>query len=252
MPFPPFSISSIKWLVSSFFEVFKNPVGKYLVGIGGLTFLIGSISLFSEKREIFFLLMLPLFLVLLASAFRLYPFNGRFLIFIVPVFLLFIAEGAEHIRERTKNNCAIVGIAIICLLFLHPINNAVSQLIKLDHREEIKVVINYVLKQEKSGDQLYLYYGAIPAFQYYKRKLGITKNIYIEGKDGRKNWNIYLDDLDKLRGNNRVWILFSHVYTLEGIDEEKFFLNYLNTMGTKLDEFKSFGASVYLYDLDNK
>jgi hypothetical protein len=65
----------------------------------------------------------------------------------------------------------------------------------------------------------------------------------------RDFWRNYINDLDKLRGNKRVWVLFSHVCTWEGVDEEKYFLSYLNSIGTKMDAFKSVGASVYLYDL---
>jgi hypothetical protein len=49
-----------------------------------------------------------------------------------------------------------------------------------------------------------------------------------------------------------VWLLFSHVHTQKDVNEEKFFLTYLDRIGTKLDVFKSVGASVYLYNLNDQ
>jgi hypothetical protein len=60
-----------------------------------------------------------------------------------------------------------------------------------------------------------------------------------------ENWKDYEEDIDQLRGKRRVWLLFSHLH-----DQEKFLLYLLDSRGTRLDDFKSAGAEVYLYDLD--
>ncbi len=54
-----------------------------------------------------------------------------------------------------------------------------------------------------------------------------------------------------MRGNERAWILFAHVCTWSGIDEEEFFVDHLDKMGKRMQSFKAPGASVYLYDLNN-
>jgi hypothetical protein len=250
MPFPPSSFADIKWFLAKFFEIFKDPVGFDLVGIASLTFLLGCISIFKHKKELFFVLILPTFLALLASGFHLYPFKGRLLLFIVPAFLLFIGEGSEYIGEKTINNSPVIGITIICLLFLnYPIIEN-YQFINPFHNEEIKPVIKYVTEHSQINDELYIYYYAIPAYNYYLKRSFTNKTDYIAGRSGKDNWQTYIEDINKLRGKKRVWILFSHVITWNGLDEEKYFLNYLNTVGTKLEEFKSQGASVYAYDFD--
>jgi len=252
MPFPPSSLGDIKWFFSTFFELFDNPVGLSLSGIAALAFLVGSVSIFVQKKEQFFFLVIPILLTLLASGFHLYPFQGRLLLFLVPSILLFIAEGAEQIRYKTRHNSPFIGITLICLLFLKPSYSAGYHLIKPRTKEEIKPVISYLREHEQSGDLLYVYYSAVPAYKFYSNIFGLNDNIYIEGVSSRDNWGNYIDDIDKLRGNNRVWLLFSHVYTHQGVNEEKFFLNYLDRTGTKLDASKSVGASVYLYDLNDQ
>ena len=249
MPFPPSSLGDIKWFVDAFFNIFNDPVGLPLTGLAALAFLVGSVSLFLQKKEQFFILILPISLVLLASGFHKYPFKGRLILFLVPFLLLFIAEGVEQIRDKTKHNSTLIGIAFICILFLAPSLSASKLLIKPRTKEEIKPVISYIREHKQNGDLLFLYYGAVPAYKFYSKIFRVNNNHYIEGVGSRDFWRNYINDLDKLRGNKRVWVLFSHVCTWEGVDEEKYFLSYLNSIGTKMDAFKSVGASVYLYDL---
>lgn len=248
MPFPPSSISDVKWFSDTFFKMFNDPVGLSLKGIAALTFLVGCVSMFAEKKERFALLLSPPLLVLLASALHKYPFRGRLLLFIVPSLLLFIAEGAKEIMDRTRNRLHVVGPLLLCLLFFHPLLSAAHDLIKPRDREAIKPVIRYVKEHKQTGELLYLYHASQYAFKYYSGDGSCYDIDCVMGIASPDNWRNYMEDLNKLRGKERVWILFSHVFRRRG-DEQKFFINYLESIGTKLDLFEAPGAAVYLYDL---
>ncbi|MDP2922509.1 MAG: hypothetical protein Q8O30_02150 [Candidatus Omnitrophota bacterium] len=241
MPFPP----NPQWLVNAFFGIFSVTAHLPLKGIAALAFLYGCITAFLKKKLEFLSFLLPMFLVLIASAFHKYPFEGRLLLFFVPIVVLFIAEGVEQIRVKAN----IAGVIIIGLLFLFPLHNAFKIVTRFVGREEIKPVMNYVKEHRSKGDILYIYYGSETAFQYYAKKYGFDENSYVKGISSRDNWVNYINDLNKLRGNKRVWILFSHVCRWKGVDEGKFFLYHLNIIGTQLDVFKSQGTMVCLYDL---
>ena len=246
VPLPLLSVSTVDWFVSTFFGVFENPVGLNS-GIAALTFLVGCISMFSYKRERFYLLIAPIFFTLLAAAFRKYPFSERLILFTVPIFLLLVAEGAEQLRYQTSRNSPTIGVFLLGLLFFLPLSSATYHLIKPRTMEEIRPVISYVKQHERNGDVIYLYYGAVEPFQYYAEWYDFRN--YMVGIASRENWANYVKDLDKLRGLNRVWVLFSHNYSGKGVDEEKFFLYQLDSRGKRLDSFRSVGAAVYLYDL---
>lgn len=258
VPSPLLSLVAIEWFISTFFGIFSNPVGLELSGIAALAFLIGCISMFSSKADKFFILMSPIILTLIAAGLHEYPFNGRLLLFIVPILLLFIAEGAEQIWSKTRSEAPFVGACLIGLLFLHPLLFSTYHLIKpsagelppgIAHtREEIKPVLHYVEDHRREGDTLYVYLGAQPAFRYYSPRFSLTQMNLVLGAS--RDWENYERDLDQLRAYKRVWLLFSHMNIGTGIEEEKYFLYLLNKKGTKLDHFKSVGASVYLYDLD--
>ena len=56
--------------------------------------------------------------------------------------------------------------------------------------------------------------------------------------------------MDALRGHDRVWFLFSHVYENGDFNERDFILNYLDSIGDLQREYRVPGTSVYLYLYD--
>ncbi|MBI4707221.1 MAG: glycosyltransferase family 39 protein [Candidatus Omnitrophica bacterium] len=272
MPFPPLSPSDIAWFIDTFFSIFAKPTltisqNTSMMAVGGIAafaFIMGCISIFRERREIFFILIAPAVVTLLASGLHLYPFLERTLLFLAPAFILIIAEGTEEIRDSTSRKLPVMGTVFICLLLSYPLISAANHLLnKPIVREEIKPLLSYVRKNWQEGDILYLHYGSKPAFKYYADRYGFTDKDYIVGAfAGDKNdffeftvdnLNEFTSDLDKLRGSKRLWILFAHIPPPRaGIKDESFFVYYLNSIGSKLDFLKSADSSVYLYDLGEK
>jgi hypothetical protein len=253
-PFPPVRISQLRWYFMKFFEVFENPAGLHLSGIAAFMFILGLISFFKNKRNVFFPLTLPVPFLLLASILHKYPFQGRLLLFIVPIMIIFIAEGAEQIRVKLNNSSSVIWLTMVAVLFSWPLYDAASYLKHPYGRsawglEEIKPVLEYTKQRYQHGDILYVYYGGYRPFKYYYEKYGFQKGDYIPGVALSLNWKEYKEDLDRLHGKSRVWIIFSHIYNWGDVDEEKLFLYFLDNLGTRLDSFRAHDAAVYLYDL---
>ncbi|RJQ45290.1 MAG: hypothetical protein C4538_08670 [Nitrospiraceae bacterium] len=263
MPLPPKTFSDIKWFINAFFSMFEETAGFYFSkSIAAFLFLVGCISMASREKERFFLLISPLPLVLLASGLSFYAFKQRIILFLMPSLLFFISEGIEEIGDKTRNKAPMIRTLLIGLLLFHPILSAASHLFKpisLEH-EEIKPVLNYISKNWKNEDMLYIHYRAHPAFIYYAKRYGFVENDYIVGVyagDKNNQWafsvdylNVYTGDLDRLRGKKRVWTLFTNTPMLhKGVDEKIFFEYYLNIIGRRIDFFENDGPAVYLYDL---
>jgi len=251
MPFPPSSLPDVKWFIHKFFEIFENPVGLSLSGVAAMALLIGCRALWEKSKPQLMILVAPIFFVLIASGLHKYPFSGRMLLFAVPAAMLLIGAGAGKIIEAAGRE-KIIGIALVGLLFFHPLWSASYALVKPRTNEEIRPVMSYLQEHRQSGDVLYLYHNAAHPFQYYAPHYGFDRNDGIIGVNSRHNWKNSFDDLDKLQGNKRVWILFSHVYNWDHVDEEKLFVFHLDQIGTRLDAYASAGAAVYLYDLSLK
>lgn len=280
MPIPPKSIADIKWFLELFFDVFNNPVAMTLTGISALAFLIGCIYLYTQNRRRFFLLLSPVFFALFAAALHEYPFKGRFIFFLLPIILIIIAEGAEYTRVRTFQNAKIIGITFILLLFLHPLSTAAYRVKKPFYWEDLRPVLNDVKINFQKGDIIYVHYFTQYPFDYYlhyhPEPYRFNEDQYIIGIAPRgwyRHWkkqdvskyyhpdvpvkqsntdifNLYRKDLDKLRKNKRVWILFTESISRGGMNEEQYFVYYLDTIGKQIGSYGKPGiSSVYLYDL---
>ena len=248
-PFPLSSLANAKWYVESFFGIFSYPVGLVFTGIAAVAAILGAIEIFAMDEGRCLLLVLPTALTLVASWLHRYPFQGRLLLFIVPSAILLIAAGLEIISRKTRDSIPLLSPLAVGLLFLHPVADACLDFIKPHGVEEIRPAIQYVEAHGSEADLLYCYYSAAPSLEYYSlRGLNLPMK-EVMGVESRQNWQVYREDIDKLRGHKRVWILFSHVWSWSGVDERLLFLDYLDSIGKRLDNTQENGASAYLYDL---
>jgi hypothetical protein len=194
----------------------------------------------------------PFLLTLIASAFRKYPFSGRLLLFLVPLLLLLLAEGVERVRIvlMRVNKIIAIGLStlLIVYLFLNPIKTAFANVRTPPMGSNIKPTMAYISNNYLSGDLIYVYYGAGPAFKFYVPQYGFVNKKYIVGISSRYDPVKYLQDIDNLKGNQRVWIVFSHVCVC-GVNEKSYIMDYLNKTGVKRGEFIAYGSSVYLYNM---
>lgn len=249
MPLPPRSIKDIQWFMNAPLGLLSIPGGFALTGAAAAALLIGLYSLFaSGRRGLAWLGLAPLLLALLASGLHKYPFAGRLMLFALPVFLLWMAEGVAYLAALPSRVPA--GVLLLFLLF-HPVIFTFGNVINPRPHTEIRPVVEHLNKHWQPGDTLYLYYHTVPMFEYYMDRERFRKGDYIEGVRSREDWRRYAEDLDRLRGRPRVWVMLSHIWRRSGVDEEKFFTYHLDTLGRQLDAFREANASVYLYDLSS-
>ena len=207
------------------------------------------------NRYRFLLLVSPLFVALLVSSIHQYPFEGRWILFLVPIVLLLVAEGAAFVIDKTRNTYAVIGILTVGLLLFHPLVSESYRLIVPRGSDGLKPVMTYVNTHRDNGDVLYVDYGARKEFWYYADRFGLDQNDYTIGVNGKaddQNKNKldkFVADLDCFRSNDRVWFLFANVHKTGDVDVRQFMIYYLDQIGTRLDSFYSPRAMVFLYDL---
>jgi dolichyl-phosphate-mannose-protein mannosyltransferase len=248
-PFPLTSPSDALWYASAFVNTVSYPMGSLFRGIAAIAAVLGIVNLRTGNRDRFLILISPMAVTLMASWARLYPLENRLILFLVPIIILFFAAGLESIHATVCKTLPLLSVLFVGFLLVYPLLRGIWHFAKPKGVEEIKLSLEYVEKHRSGGDILYCYYGAVPALEYYTRRGLIGPIDEVIGVDSHQQWASYEEDLNKLRGQKRVWILFSHVWQTGGVDEEVLFLNYLDLFGTRLDSHKVAGASAYLYDL---
>jgi 4-amino-4-deoxy-L-arabinose transferase-like glycosyltransferase len=255
----PSSAFDIIWFLDAFGKFFYKPLGFNGIfdGLAILAFVAGCVSLYNRKKETLFILLSPLLVTFFAAYLHKYPFRGRLVLFLTPFVILLIAEGAYNmIRKASSKRRAIAGVVLSLSLVVPPLYSARDFLIKPYWREEIKPIISYVKLHQQPEDVIYIFQRGEYQFKYYAEKYGYQPEDYIIGVDDLDKYDgknlseeerkRYKEDLDKLRGNNRVWLIFSHSFLNS---ENKMMKSYLDSIGKQMDFFESPGAFVYLYDL---
>jgi len=252
MPMPPWR--EIMWIPNAFLAMLKNPGGFSLVSLAGFFFIVGIISFFRRKWQQAVILSVPFFAVLLASGFEKYPFSDRLLLFIIPLVYILISEGVERFsllfNKVHPKLTQVIWIALICGLLFSPFSASVKKFFNPSMRQHIKPLLTYITEKQIDGDILYLYYGAQPAFDYYKPfyyigNLNVVQGIAFSREDPIK----YIKEINQLKGNQRVWFLFSHNCSWCIVNEEEYIVRHLNKIGKRINKYSSSGSNVYLYNL---
>lgn len=169
---------------------------------------------------------------------KLYPFDIKFVLYLLPSFLIICSSGVEYSLQRIKGNLLLFAspcIAIIVFFQLYHIGFPVK-------KEEIKEALLYIESNSEKTVPVYIYYGARSSFLYYSNT-GFTtiahRSVY--GTIHRDDIHRYIDEIP--RNQKEFWLLFSHVYK----EEDLYILNNLTHAGfVREKEYKTQGASAFL------
>lgn len=246
MPLPPRSLADLNWFVRTFFDFWSTTVGVPAVGIAAFAFILGALSLVFRNRYLLLLLLSPLAVALAASGLGRYPFTDRFVLFAVPLALPVLAEGFEVVRKRTRTRLLYGLLAVVMLV--QPAIGGLRTLAAPDPAQGVRPAYDYLVERYQRGDVVYLYHWAQFPFRYCLKRDGRDIDFHA-GITSRGDWPYYVKDLEALPKNRRVWLVFvKDPKALVG-EEEKFFLYWLDTHGTRTDELRARDSSVYCYDL---
>lgn len=252
--FIPRDSSALTWLAYSFEGPFRDVLdlgSSYIVTV--FLFLIGYVGLTRRNPRLGFFLLAIISLSLFASYLTLYPFAGRMILFLAPVLILFLAEGVEAIASlfaRSRVLAWTVRILLAVYLLYSPVSVSVENFLTPKYQEHIRPTMEYLRDFRRDGDVVYVYYWAEHALRFYAPKYGMDMSAFLIGTDYHDNPMGYAAELEALRGQERVWILFSHVYENGDFNERDFILGLLDGMGEQLRQFREPGTSVYLYLYD--
>jgi len=219
---------------------------------------VGMVAAWKNEWRTSLLLAVPLLAALGASAAHLYPLAERLALFLIPSLLLLAAIGATQLAAmmRTKGGELLV-LAVANTLVLIVAAQTLYAAPPVYRREEITPALAYLRTASRASDERYIYYGAVPAYDFYAARdsvgAGATK-----GGCHRGDVRAYLREVDALRGHPRVWLLFAHERA--SLSERSAILAHLDTVGAARDSLVVTGRDtngqatyvrLYLYDLSN-
>jgi hypothetical protein len=270
-----FSWTTLRWFARLIYQTLDTPLGLDYSIIAVIFFFVGVVFLFFYNKELFYLLIIPVILTLVASALHKYPFHKRFLLFLTPVFIIFISEGAVYCLKKISNYQKIFAQALIVIFLLLPIASSFYYIFKpsklnVATRQEIRPVIKYILRHRQPGDKLIVNRLAFAQFRYYSYLYKIdTENVEraaIQWGEKLKEkgeisptenkypnffvttyWSDNIRSQMDLINSNRLWVLLAR----DKNNEEMKTVQFLDQAGKRLAVKKDEKASAYLYLLND-
>lgn len=250
IPLPPWS--NPDWFLTNFVDSVNFQYGIQCAAWLVLALLLtGWLALLREKQNIAVAFAFIPFFAFTASALRFYPVGGRLGLFLAPLGIILLGKAVEVLQKYLGSNRAwttAVTLTLSGYLLYSPFITSVQYLITPKYFEHIRPAMDYLAAFRKDGDELFVSFWAEPAFRFYAPFYGLEEIHYIssEQADYTNQQNLKLR-FDPLMGQERVWVLLSHVHEQGNFNEKDFIITYLDEIGMKRREFPPNGTSVYLY-----
>jgi hypothetical protein len=254
-PIPPRSLQDLRWywdlLVHNLLRTFYD--WNLARAFAALT-LPGAVFLWRRRREALLVLTAPVLVSLALSAARLYPISYRTSLFLVPALLLFVAAGAQWLTTIWPLRVGVVPYVLLALLTLGPLLALWRDppVYRLEHSKPLFALLR---EHRRSGDAVFVHFGAWQTFAYYGPRYGLPREEVTIGECHAESID-YLKELDRFRGRSRVWMLFTH----SRADVQYAIVSYAFRIGRPLGSFSERNhilsksvedVSLFLVDLSN-
>jgi hypothetical protein len=270
--------------IPHFLERGEGDAGVVIALVVGVFCIVGLISLVATRPERGLALIGPLVFMLIAWGLGEYPLLGRTQLFLAPIYVLLLAEGVVFLTKKARHlgarTATVIAAAIVGATLTAP---AVAHAVRPKAFHEMKPVLEYIAREERADDSVYVYYTAQPQLRYYLEcgcagsRFEAAKSAgrwpLRPGRGGPGQWapvlrsvppklivaqyrgiypSSYMSDLDALRGRKRVWLL------VPGIQQSTrtTLLRELDRRGTRRATFGvgdvgdfATAVVVYLYDM---
>ena len=162
-----------------------------------------------SNRESSNLLFFPVILLLLFSIFHLYPIltgeadmRPRLILFTVPIAFLLIAKAIDGVTKLFPKPLLVA--VFLGGVLIYPSIDHINPRLGFT-RQEMKPLVSCLYQHFSPEDSVYVFKGAVPAFQFYTRKdpipfdQGTTMEISGLSKD-----------LERVFTSKRIWAIVSH------------------------------------------
>lgn len=252
MPWPTFSTYYFDWVKTRFLMFFDMPGGFELAGLAAFAFLTGCWFLAGRKWAFSALLLFPILITLLVSAFKLYPFHGRMTFFLAPAMLLFIGEGIGGLHRTLPREGRPVAWLLFAMLVALPTYHSAGIVMRPKSHHELHKALAYVQDHWREGDVLILRYHDGLAYAFCKNRFRIPEDRTWIDEKPMSDASVWAGDvanrLQTLGLLRRVWF----ATTYEFGEELTPLLDALDEHVRLIDRFDAAGAAALAYGFEDR
>jgi hypothetical protein len=251
MPLNPFSSEFWNFFGTAYKMVFIKLISLGFVGLFlfPLLCILGIYHLIvSHKGLVLSLCLLPFVTHLFISAFELYPFDKRLVLYTIPLLILMVTYGIDFLISKLNFRILYLRLAVLLLIIALAANLATTLPIKSNN---IKPCFSFLEKNINNGDYVYFSLFAKYPYQYYLERGEMNQ---ISNQSNLVDHTYMMDELSqKIKSfNGKVWFIYSNYQENEKGNME-YLEEYCKTNKIEmLKKFEAEGASVMLYDFSEQ
>jgi Dolichyl-phosphate-mannose-protein mannosyltransferase len=237
-----------------FFVAAEWPGVRELVDLCAALSIVGFVVLWRKSPWTTAMIVAPVVAVVLAASSRVLPFEGRTGLHAGwPLALLLIA-GMDALCQPLSGLPRRAALSLMMTVAFMPLLLVVLVGHLPFHYQESRPVLAALASRWRPGDRLYVYYSARKAISFYGPQYGLTD--WWSGPCHREDPRSYFREIDRFRGQPRVWFFFTHAAL--GYREPELIRSYFEAIGLERDRVPDpFGdrgqaeAAAQLYDLSD-
>jgi hypothetical protein len=196
------------WLWDRVLELLSDPTVlryRWPALFGGLIVL-GLVALWRRNRVGALVLLGPFAVGVLAAVTQQFPLKTRVALYLLPIFVLAAAEGAEWIRRQASRLHPMAGGLCMAALFVVPAWAFVERPPPY-WIEDHKTVLAFLREHRRPGDAVFVFPYEVEAVERYGPEYGLASDDYQIGDCSHEDGRVFLRDVDCDRGRSRVWLL---------------------------------------------
>lgn len=174
--------------------------------------LVGIFALLRKNNRLaLFLLIFPFFVHLGVAYFKLYPFYGKFVLYLIPLLIILFSIGIIFLYDafnKTRIKIHPLVLLLPALINFYPtIRN-----LPMEH-EEVSKSLTFVNEHLEQEDEVFVEYATKEAIEFYQGKFDNLKNreIIFWGSDAANYTDLDKYEKEILKLSKTSWLVFTHV-----------------------------------------
>lgn len=203
-------IEWLVWLKQRLLHAMNSPGGLHPTWLGLLAVTAGFWAIGRKGLAVLLLVALPLLVVLGGAIVRRYPFEGRFIVFLLPFLLLGASAAMQALSERAGRWLPGAWLALGIALSLVSAKTTAQRFVTPFTIQETRPLFEELAAERRPGDAIVVYYGAVAAFDHYAPRYGLDGAHVIRFEGWRRGWAVYEKSLAQAPPEGRVWLVLAH------------------------------------------
>jgi hypothetical protein len=190
--------------------IFYDPFWPIATVFVSFLFIVGAVLLLRRSLGAGLVMVVPVVVTAAASVLQLYPFSGRFLVFLGPQVIVCAAIGLGALW-RSPTVPRWTGALAAALILLVPLAVSAQSYLRSGPpfaTEDLQRMFTTLAQRIEPGEVIYVNAAGLQQFRLYAERFGLDDVKVVGGRGADDHPDHFLADIERVRQYPRVWAVF--------------------------------------------